>query len=227
MSSTISPNILSEGLVFAIDVANEKSYVTGSSNLINLAHSKYNGVISANTTSSFVLAPCLDFNGTSDRVFFNLGTNTDIRLYNCTIFCTFRKTSTTNGQKCVFSYRGGSGGPMYIGTQNQTLFTYYNGTSIQSLSGIAPTPTNTLVFTTIVISTDTIYHFINGALKGDSGILTGISTDYNNTLYLGYDAGGTDEYFQGQIYNFMHYNRILSSKEIFEVFESLRTRFDL
>ena len=46
-------------------------------------------------------------------------------------------------------------------------------------------------------------------------------------LALGWNPGGTDQYFSGQIANFHLYNRVLSEQEIQQNYNALKSRFNL
>ena len=50
---------------------------------------------------------------------------------------------------------------------------------------------------------------------------------YCTYFTIGFDPGGTNEYMLGDMYNFTHYNRVLSTSEIQQNFEALRSRYGI
>jgi hypothetical protein len=88
---------------------------------------------------------------------------------------------------------------------------------------------NTLAICHVVCdaTNNMLYHYINGALVNSGVSRTGWSTGYNTIFYLGYDAGGTNEYMGGNFYQFAHYNKVLSSSEILNNYNALKGRFGL
>ena len=100
----------------------------------------------------------------------------------------------SGGQRCIFSYRGGSGGNLYVGKNSGGIFCFYNelnnaGYTVGSITD------NTIAIVAIELnySGNSITTTINGS-KQTSATRTGWVSAYNTVLNLGYDAGGTTEY---------------------------------
>jgi hypothetical protein len=70
-------------------------------------------------------------------------------------------------------------------------------------------------------------HYVNGILGGTASSRTGFSTATKPALFIGYDPGGTNEYFQGRISQVMTYNRVLTAAEILQIFDALRGRYGI
>jgi hypothetical protein len=68
--------------------------------------------------------------------------------------------------------------------------------------------------------------YINGSLAG-SGTRTGWSASYASNFYLGYDAGGTNEYMLGNFYEFAQYDTVLTATQVLQNFNALRGRYGL
>lgn len=224
MSVYAGPEIASSGLVLAIDALNSKSYPGSGTTVSNLASSLFSGAMQnsiTHSTSKFSL------DGVDDRIYFNLGTNTSVRCYDSTIVFCANLPVVSGGQRCILSFRAGSGGSLYIGKSNSAIFSYYNGLSTAGYTiGTIVENTPFVCAITLDATNTTLTHYINGVSFG--GVArTGWASAYNDTLYLGYDPGGTNEFMIGNFYCYMHYNRVLTSAEIKQNYYALRGRFSI
>jgi hypothetical protein len=227
MSFDNGPRIVTNGLVLALDAADRNSYVSGSTTWGDLSGNGNNGTIQNTPAYSALNGGSLDLNGTTNRILINCAANT-IRSFDTTCQFTVKLPLYSEGQRCILSYRGSSGGELYIGKSSGGIFTFYNSLSTTSYT-VGSIPDNTIAICAVVINATagSISIYINGTLAGTATGRTGFSTAFNSTMYLGYDNGGTNEYMLGNFYNFMHYNRILSASEIQQNYNAQRSRFNL
>ncbi len=225
MSYQNGPRIITDGLVLCLDAANSKSYPRSGSVAYDLANSntitlENSPIFDNNNYGSFSL------NGTTQRLRINTVSNL-IRCFDSTTQFVVKLPTWSVGQKCILSYRS-NGGQMYIGASSGQIFTYYN--TLNSPAYIAGAVTNNTIAVCHVVcdaSNNMLYHYINGKIVGSGVSRTGWATSYNTTFYLGYDAGGTNEYMVGNFYQFAHYNRVLSATEILQNFRAVKTKFGL
>lgn len=224
MSAYAGPEIPNSGLVLAIDAANTKSYPGSGTTVSNLPSTSFSGTMQngiAYSSNKFSL------DGVDDNIYFNLGTNTSVRCYDSTLIFAATLPVVTGGQRCIFSFRAGTGGALYVGKSSSAIFSYYNGLNQSSyVIGTIAANTPFICAITMDATNTTIAHYINGTLAG-SVARTGWVSAYNNTLYLGYDPGGTNEYMIGDFYTYLHYNRVLTATEIKQNFNALRGRFGI
>jgi hypothetical protein len=168
----------------------------------------------------------LILNGTNQYVSITPVSNT-IRTYDSTVIFAVKLPAYSGGQKCILSYRGGSGGNLYIGKSGGGIYCYYDqlnspGYTVGSITDGAPV----VIAVVMNASGTTLSTYINGSLAG-SATRTGWISTYNTVLNLGYDAGGTAEYMTGSFYYYAHYNRVLSAQEINSVYTLLKPRLGL
>lgn len=224
MALAHSPKIITDGLVMYLDAANRRSYPgTGTnwndiSNIGNTATLQNNPIFSS---SKFV------FDGVDDRVLINCAAST-VRCFNSTTQFVVKLPVYSGGQRCILSYRSGGGGNLYIGKLDSQIFCYYDQLNNPVfLSGNISA--NSTIFFNVVCNANsgTFSTYLNGVLLSTSTVRTGWVSSYNSLLYLGYDAGGTNEYMLGDFFHFAHYDRVLTEKEIQQNFNSLRGRFGL
>lgn len=223
MSYSNGPRIVTDGLVLCLDAANNKSYPGSGATAYDLTNTN---TIALENSPTFSTSNYGNFSldGVDDRLKITCASNT-IRCYNSTTQFILKLPNVNLGQKCMFSYRG-SGGQMYVGISNGSIFTYYN--TLNTPTYVAGSfSSNQIVICHIVcdVANNMLYHYVNGVMSGSGVSRTGWSTGYNTIFYLGYDAGGTNEYMAGNFYQFAHYNKVLSSSEILQNYNALKGRY--
>jgi hypothetical protein len=172
------------------------------------------------------LGGSLILNGTNQSVSIVPVSNT-IRTYDATVIFAIKLPVYSGAQRCILSYRGGSGGSLYIGKSSGGIYCYYDqlnnpGYTVGSMTDGRPV----VVAVVMNASGATLSTYINGSLAG-SVTRTGWVSTYNTVLNLGRDAGGTNEYMTGSFYYYAHYNRVLSAQEINSVYTLLKPRLEL
>lgn len=225
MSVYAGPEIPSSGLVLAIDAANSKSYPGSGTTVSNLVSTSFSGAMQNGIVYS---SNKFSLDGIDDRIYFNLGTNTSVRCYDSTMIFCANLPVVSGGQRCILSFRAGSGGQLYVGKQNSFIFSYYNSLSTAGYNvGAIAANTTFVCAITMDATNSTITHYINGVSAGSGTARTGWISTYNDTLYLGYDPGGTNEYMIGDFYCYLHYNRVLTAAEIKQNYYALRGRYGI
>jgi hypothetical protein len=220
-------DIIENGLVACLDGANFKSYTQTGTAWTDVSLTGNNGILQNNPTFSSLNGGNFSLDGTDDRVLINCAAST-IRLFDSSIQFVIRLPLYSGGQRCILSYRSGSGGGnLYIGKGSGGIFCYYNelnnpGYTVGSITD------NTIAHCVVTCdaTNNTLSTYINGTLAG-SATRTGWVSGYNTRFYLGWDEGGTNEYMLGNLYYFSHYNRVLTAAEVLQNFNALRGRFVL
>ena len=226
MSYHNGPKTTTDGLVMLLDAANLNSYPVSGTAWTHLSGSGANGTLTNGPTFNSSNGGSIVLDGINDYIPISVPSNI-IRLYDSTIFFVVKLPLYSGGQRCIFSYRGGSGGNLYVGKGSGGIFCYYNelnnpGYTVGSITD------NTIAIVAIQLNfyTSTITTIINGS-KQTSATRTGWVSAYNTVLNLGYDAGGTGEYMLGNFYYFAHYNKVLNDAELLQNYNALRGRFGL
>ena len=170
----------------------------------------------------------------AQKIQVSVGTN-KIRAADCTIFYAVNPSYNVPavGQNANISYRGAGMGSLYMGTNpayGGSIFTYYDSATPAGLYGPGTVLQNQVTVCCVVVSqsspgTGSISHYTNGVFAGSSAKTGLISTSASAPLYLGYDNGGTNEYFTGTFHSWLHYNRVLSNDEIMQNFRCFQRRF--
>lgn len=209
-----------EGYFANIIFTEHSTYPTGPIRWTSGTRSNTQGLLDLTGNSSINLSDVsfdsnsqLTFDGTNDKITINctgLGVNT----YNSTTEFIIQLPYYSGGQRCIMSYRGNSGGDLYIGKGSNGIFSYYNSLSNPAYT-VGYIADGAIAHVAVVCdaANNLIKHYINGSLTG-SASRTGWISSNHTSFTLGYDPGGTNEYMDGKMYKFAHYNRVLTTTEI-------------
>jgi hypothetical protein len=218
-----SPKIVNSGLILYLDAANTKSFQVGSVTWNDLSRSNSIGILQSGATYSSLNGGCIVFDGVDDVVGFSnvnilsytgSGTIDFIYKVNSTPASDFRNVwGFTNN---LFQYENNGGFMLFV-------WRYADLTYAGASTGISQTDLNTYhitcTYTTIGSSTFKVYK--NGVLTGSSVVSKPLINSTNS-----FSLGGTSNQ-NCNIYNIKIYNRELSSSEVLQNFNALKSRFGL
>jgi hypothetical protein len=241
------PNVVTNGLVLNLDAANIKSY-PGSGTVWRDLSGNGNNMSLVNTpTYATTYNGGFIFNGSTQYA--NIaGTENQITSSAVTVEVVCSVTSNT------FTSVGGNPDGQFIAYRQNTRTGNYegyevvyvtgNGTSFGKIISVATSATATVSIvsgssnyslnTPIVICATYDSSFIRLYINGSfiSQTATGFALNYNTnhklTLGRANPTGTTyDGYFNGRIYSYKQYNRVLSDAEILQNYNALKPRFNL
>jgi hypothetical protein len=237
MAGNVAPNTVTDGLVFYLDAANTKSYISGSSTWIDISGFQNNGILTNGPTFNTGSGGSIVFDGSNDYVdnilqSISIQDNTPF-----SIDIIFRTTT--------------AGAAQLIGNWN-TLAT--PGWRVDIISGqirliliSANGSAGRGVRTDLTYNNNSIYHFCvtysgnsnsNGiilyvnslAVASTSTLNTSPGTLTNSKITLGASQLNTTSfanYLNGNIYQTKVYNRVLNTTEITQNYNATRTRYGL
>jgi hypothetical protein len=228
-----SPRIVTNGLVLCLDAANPKSYGGSGTVWKDLSGNGNNGTLTNGPTFDSGNGGSIVFDGTDDRVLITspFG-DVDWSTIPWT-FSSFMKLDTTGNRALVCL--NSANNTHYV--VNNVFFTdkksywYFIKNSV-------PTQTNftqtigvfdineifhfTMVYNGLGLSTQNIFFYKNGTQLTTS---SGGSAAITNSS--GIQLGGTNYRLDGNVYEFMLYNRALTPQEIQQNFNATKNRFGL
>jgi hypothetical protein len=237
MATEYSPQVVTNGLVLALDAANSRSYVSGSTNWFNLANSTISGSLINGPTYSSANLGSIVFDGVDDYV--NCGTPaTTFSIGNEHTIIVWLKRDSSGGSSNQGTFQitpttsPYSGWEMYIDKTTGAIGRYRNenGSFLYSTN---LTPDNQWCMTAISGFRDSTNGFFATSLNGSSWVsfFTGnTSTNLNLVSNTPSNIGrwsGNNHYLKGSISSVSVYNRILSPQEIQQNFNALRGRYGL
>ena len=216
------PNIVTDGLVFAIDAGSERSYLgsgTTTTNIINGASGTLtNGVgYVSNNGGAF------DFDGTDDFILFPDDTNLNLQ----TLTMESWSYLNTTIQQYGFLFEKGLVNTQYANFFENTIFVFRTmGLSTSSLniaSSLFSANSWNHIVCTYASGTKRIY--LNGIQVGVATGLTGtISTNANGPRIGAHSSG---YYLDGEIAASRVYNKALTAAEVLQNYNAQKSRFGL
>ena len=224
MGLTHSPKIVTNGLVLALDAANNKSYPGSGTTWTDLSGNNNTGTLVNGPTFSNLNGGSIVFDGTNDCVtlatnsVFNFGTG------NFSIFC-WIKTSKVSDYSTIFALDDGATGDgilFYITSVTGVFRTWVAGNAQNTLISIANGNWNHVGITR---SSGTVYQYINGTSAGNFSSAGTVRTN-QTPRYGNYDSSNGYIY-QGNIAMSQIYNRALSTTEVLQNYNSTRIRFGI
>ena len=215
MSYNNGPRIITDGLVLYWDVANPKSYRSGSSIIYDLSGNNNNGTVTNSfITYSSTFGGVITFDGTANSRVSIANTSFDKRSGTYTVIGAARYSGATRA-RIITSFNNWLLGHWSSGTES-----YYAEGSIK-LTGSSPNDTNWRIYAGTGDTTADLYNFYingnfvignNGGAQGPYGIqIGGLNTE--NTI--------------GQFSFLQFYNRVLTASEVLQNHNALKGRFNL
>jgi hypothetical protein len=213
------PNIVTNGLVLALDAGNPKSYVSGSTIWYDRSGYNYTGSLVNGPTFSSANGGSIVFDGVNDYI--APSNYTPFNTSSMTYEIVFKPISNTS--------QGPLGGSDVIGTIPYFYLDYANGSIRTYQNGY---------FTVQSLPLGSIYHFVctrigtterNYVNSIESLGRTLSSTGGNNNGFgsVGGWAAGLSWYFNCNIYIIRIYNKALSPSEVLQNYNAQKSRFEL
>lgn len=218
-----TPPIVTDGLTLLLDAANPKSYVAGSTAVNDLSGYRNNGTLVNGVGFTSSDAGIFTFDGTNDTINLGVGPTTLGMDGSFSVSVAFKNSGLRGG--IVSSNTGTSLGYQYelsIGNNGAYLSTtFYGGGSINAQTELNKWYIATHTFDN---SNKSSKLYVNGVFITSTTMATSLLATSN--LIIGwYGYGGA--YFNGQLSNVMIYNKALSSTDVLQNYNSLKSRFGL
>jgi hypothetical protein len=224
-------NIVTDGLVLALDAANTKSYPGSGTTWSDLSGNAYNGTLTNGPTFNSANGGSIVFDGTNDFITGSIGSIN--APFTFSVFGKFNNVSQTN-----YEYFGNIGSPTAngmisiskLGTQDPNTayhgFMYvYTGTGDAVKTNI-DLRTTQYQYLTVVTTTTAPYAKVykNGVEGALVDTITG-PINSNGSYRIG--VWINTWWLNGNIANCSVYNRALSSSEITQNYNAYKSRFNL
>jgi hypothetical protein len=226
--STLSggPNIVTNGLVFSLDAANPKSYVSGSTTWNDISRGGNNGTLINGPTFNSGNYGSIVFDGVDDYVplsgSLNLGST-------FTIFSWVYLTSGAGGEYVIYG-PSGNGNDNWLSVTSNKVFFF--GTQSADVNNFSLIGNSTLLIqkwyqVVLTVNTNTVTLFLNGVQDGTTTQLFTIAPWSGSFNSIGRRGSTSQRYFLGNIANIYAYNRVLSLQEILQNFNAQKSRFGI
>ena len=220
------PNIVTDGLVYAMDAGSARSY-DGTTTLTDLVSSN-TGTLNNGVTYQSINGGVFDFDGVDQYISIaNSASPQFTANQSFTISYTLKLNSVSGNVFWTPIMKGSfsqSYGHLII---NDDLLVYTDADSSPefNVSNIFTNDANKWVFVTQTYDGSRIYVYRNGEFFGQSGTGIGFTTS-TSPLYFG-SNNSTGYYLDGAMANLKMYNRALSAAEVTQNFNAQKSRFGL
>lgn len=236
MSFSHSPRIVTNGLVLALDAADQNSYPGSGTTWSDMSGNGNNGILQTGTSYNASNSGNISFNGTSGYI--STTTNLGANPYPSLTYSVWFRT-TVGGYKIIGIENSQTGiasnahdRHIYIGSDSKLYYGVYDTANRLITSTITVTDNTWKNVTTVTTGANSISMYINGVLNV-TGTGNGYSAYTTSYIRLGsYGLGGTwtngsNGYFTGNISNVQVYNRALLASEILQNYNAQKSRFGL
>ncbi len=223
MATNGGPDIIQDGLVFAVDAANKKSYPGSGTTWADLAGSN-DGTLTNGPTFDSGDGGSIVFDGSDDYIAlsdFGLPTTS----FSCV--CVFKFDAAANGNTLFnLNYAYPNSGYLIRQKNNKIIIFTDNGseTNIQSTSTIS---NNTIYHLTVTQNSGTCTIYLNGSQDRQASLANPVLNSSAETSLARRGAPSIGAYLNGNIYHAYIYNKSLSSTEITQNYNALKSRFGL
>jgi hypothetical protein len=233
MSSSASPDIVTNGLVLCLDAADKKSYPGNGATWFDRSGNRNNGTLTNGPIYSSGNGGSIVFDGVDDKIDIPYNPSLNIQGLNLTISCWIKSTSLANSiNGAGILVRNGEGNDglyelllIQDSGKNYSFFRmkevgFYNPKLI-------PIELNSFYNIVSVYDNGKMRNYVNSIEEG-AGLTTNRSIRASSylSLQIGVRFVG-DSRFSGGVYNLSLYNRALSPQEIKQNFNATKSRFGL
>ena len=219
------PNIVTDGLVLALDAANNKSYISGSTTWNDLSGNNNSGSLTNVPAFSSANNGSLVFNGTNQSV--NSSNSTSLNVGNTiSVFSWFYVNSLTGYQPIAAKSVLNTGWEMAnnAGTFRCTLRPTTAGSNNITVGSLS---IGNWYYGGFTCNNTTIRLYLNNAETGNTSA-SSLTLDTAGLLYIAQRNDTVNiNFFNGNIANVQIYNRALSTLEIQQNYNGQKSRFNL
>ena len=219
------PNVVTNGLVLALDAANPKSYVSGSTTWRDLSGNNNSGSLLNGTSFTSLNGGGLLFDGVNDDVELNF-TASSPSTTSYTYEIAFLPQVTSYSFKSLMGHSVYQGGGFSIGLHNTNrLYVQMYSGSTAYVAG-PPFNTNTSNVICVTLSGRNISTYVNGNLSAFSTISFDVIKSASK-IRIGNGVQGGWGASNIIVFNSKIYNRALSPQEVLQNYNAQKSRFNL
>lgn len=226
MSSLGGGQIVTNGLVLALDAANVKSYPGSGTTWFDRSGFGNNGTLINGPTFS---NGSIVFDGTNDYITISQFKNTYSFNTPFTISCFVRPTNTTIRTDIVSTFNQTFNDGVFVELANQNIrFAYRQlGTNIFDFNTTNLLPSNTFLNIVALYNGTAAMLYVNTVLQSPTTNATSFFSIAEPTLTIGRVNEALGRYFLGNIANIQIYNKALTPAEIQQNYLTQKSRFGL
>ena len=228
MAFNYSPKTVTDGLVFAVDAANKKSYPGSGTTWSDLAGSN-DGTLTNGPTYDSGNGGSIVLDGSNDYI----DTSFNATSYFPLTICAWVNIDDTSGTQIIVDQSTGTVG-LGFRTNSAAIDSFWrNGSVLNFKPIISSYSADSWIYVCVVYDTNSMVGYMNGAVQNSYGSADISLTEANrgidntNNMDIGKVNDGTQNYIDAKIAQVKIYNKALSSTEVTQNYNALKSRFGL
>lgn len=225
MSFHYSPKIVRENLVLSLDAANDRSFVSGSTVWNDLSSNMYQSTLINGPTFDSSNCGSISFDGVDDYGTIPYTSDFDLSSTDYTLEGWFKSNSFSGEQSLISKDTYGVSFDWALLIHNATTLIFYSNGTATNVTATVPT-----------LLTGQWYHYVVTSISGVCSIyLNGVlynsdtmSTSNNSQVYVTvgcYGWNNPNGFTNGHISNLKIYRKGLTSSEVQQNYNTLKTRY--
>lgn len=224
MAFNFSPKVVTDGLVLALDAANPRSYTSGSLVWNDLTSNGNSGTLINGPTFSSANGGSIVFDGINDYV--NCGNNSTLNVgNNITLICWFYVNSVSGYQPIAAKHNSNSSAGWELANSSGFFRSTLRPFGTEVIAGTLAI--GNWYMGTVTFDNTTLKLYLNKGQTGSTVSGGTVVLDTTRPLQIGTREILGISYYNGNISQFLMYNRALSPTEIIQNYNALKGRFNL
>jgi hypothetical protein len=229
MATIGGSNIVRNGLILELDAANRRSYVSGSTTWRDVSGNNYTGSLTNGPAFNSVNNGNIVLDGSNDYI--NIPTTTNLNTTTPTVSIWFKSISAISGYPGIIhkASSNSSTNGWYAYLENGGLtFAVKAGDPFSGGSGVYSGPLSLNIWynvTATIVAGGTTNLYLNSILVSTNNATENFIT--TDDIRIGRPQTAFWNYWGGAMADILLYNRILSTQEVQQNYNAMKSRFNL
>jgi hypothetical protein len=222
------PKIITNGLVLYLDAANRNSYPGSGTTWTDLSGNNNNGTLTNGPTFNASNMGSIVFDGTNDYIYRSSLNNFNSSTYTILLWGKFVSVSSSG---ILFNLGRSSGdadteAQLYYNNSRLVYWDYAGSIAFNFIQSSGTLSTNVYQYLGFTKNSTNGTFYINGYSSG-TGTAAFDANISTNDFTIGADIRDSINYVNGNISQFLLYNRVLTAAEILQNYNATKSRFGL
>ena len=228
MSGKIGPDINENGLILHLDAANNKSYPGTGTTWTDLSGNGNNGTLTNGPTFNAANMGSIVFDGTNDYIYRSSLSNFNSSTYTILLWGKFVSVSSSG---ILFNLGrspsdANSEAQLYYNNSRLVYWDYDGSMAFNFIQSSGTLSTNVYQYLGFTKNSTNGTFYINGYSSG-TGTAAFDANISTNDFTIGADIRDSINYVNGNISQFLLYNRVLTASEVLQNYNATKSRFGL
>jgi len=222
------PRIVSNGLVLCLDAANKNSYPGTGTTWSDLSGNSNNGTLTNGPTFNATNMGSIVFDGTNDYIYRSSLSNFNSSTYTILLWGKFVSVSSSG---VLFNLGRSSGdadteAQLYYSNSRLVYWDFAGSIAFNFIQSSGTLSTNVYQYLGFTKNSTNGTFYINGYSSG-TGTAAFDANISTNDFTIGADIRDSINYVNGNISQFLIYNRVLTASEVLQNYNATKSRFGI